>query len=270
MEQTLETLSYSDYEYLLKIHKIVPNFFISEAYFEHAGLEIERAYARVKVYNPATQNHNRILMFPPLIMGNGLDPECKEPIEIDFEGYENNCLTRHRFDREYLYQPASFQDLSGRRWHTFKKNCKKVAQLNPKYDRPTNSSRGYYTDILLNILQDWAGSREIQDNETLINYVLYHDLTSIKCLFINNKIVGFNIWDRNYSYINYRFCIDNREVPFANEYLRLCFYTDKEIQTGVPVNDGGDLGDEQLFRFKNKLNPAIVRIRWSWENEEVV
>jgi len=70
-------------------------------------------------------------------------------------------------------------------------------------------------------------------------------------------LVGLNVWDENYAFVNYRLCIDNGE-PYLQEFLRYLFYTQDVLATERWVNDGGSLGREGLERFKLKLNPVAV------------
>ena len=65
----------------------------------------------------------------------------------------------------------------------------------------------------------------------------------------------------NCKYINFRYCFDNREVIYCNEYLRLLFYRDIAYKEKL-VNDGGVLDNENLKRFKKKLNPIEIKVRW--------
>ncbi len=86
-------------------------------------------------------------------------------------------------------------------------------------------------------------------------------------LFANGNLVGMNIWDENYRFINYRYCIDDG-APDLNRYLRLKFYThDIIISKGKYINDGGSLGDEGLREFKMRLNPYRVYTVTSYKVE---
>ena len=82
------------------------------------------------------------------------------------------------------------------------------------------------------------------------------------------KIYGLNIWDENFQYINYRYCICGKE-DFISEYMRLLFYTDSVIlNKGKLVNDGGVLDNPKLRFFKDKLNPMQVKERRTWRKKE--
>jgi len=79
-------------------------------------------------------------------------------------------------------------------------------------------------------------------------------------LYKDGKLVAINIWDENYKYINYRYCIVDRKEPFLDEFVRYLFYTDLVIlKTGKLVNDGGTVGNQGLEHFKDKLNPIRKR-----------
>ena len=67
-----------------------------------------------------------------------------------------------------------------------------------------------------------------------------------------------NVGDKNYLHAVYRYCLDDG-TPYLNEYLRHCFYTSDWVQKKSIVNDGGDLGNPKLERFKLKLNPVLIQ-----------
>ncbi|NIP34438.1 MAG: hypothetical protein GWN12_05715, partial [Thermoplasmata archaeon] len=48
------------------------------------------------------------------------------------------------------------------------------------------------------------------------------------------------------------------------EYLRWRFYTSNWAQEKKWINDGGDLDNEKLARFKLKLNPVQVAVVYSY------
>ena len=83
------------------------------------------------------------------------------------------------------------------------------------------------------------------------------------------RLVGMNVWDENFAFINYRYCIDDG-APFLNEYLRYCFYTHPTILLiNKYVNDGGCLDSEGLKKFKMKLNPLAVYKVFSYKGERI-
>jgi hypothetical protein len=169
----------------------------------------------------------------------------------DFEGYQGAGVS-HFWDYEFIYRAGDFNTLDGGKWKTFRKNVRKVANQDPVY-RPFNTLEA------MEILVDWADEKGyVDDFETMLDY-----LPTVQCwgLTIEGRPVGFNAWDRNWRFVNYRYCITR--VPYVSEYLRLMFYN--SFPDDTMVNDGGTLGYAELERFKRKLNPREIRIRREWE-----
>jgi hypothetical protein len=175
-------------------------------------------------------------------------------------GYQKQFL-----DYEYLYDSKAFLDLSGGRWNTFRKNSRKWLKGHDKW---------VYTDVLRlgssleELIGEWLEKKQetVQDGEFIIKYLLdVNPDIHCKYLYADNRLFAVNAWDENYRYINYRFCIVRPDEPWLEEFVRLLFYTDQEIQnTGKLVNDGGVVGSVGLERFKEKLNPYSKRNVYSW------
>lgn len=103
----------------------------------------------------------------------------------------------------------------------------------------------------------------IHDDEVMIDYLFHGDNRKI-LVDKNGFILGINIFDSNYKYINFRFSF-SRNIKFLSEYLRYVFYTDPAIlNQNKLVNDGGSLDNKNLAFFKEKLNPLEKRKIFSY------
>jgi hypothetical protein len=119
----------------------------------------------------------------------------------------------------------------------------------------------YIDPFVSELMIQWGKDKNVFDPETMLRFGLMGEhrfglfLKKSGCAA---QLIGLNIWDENWKYVNFRYCIDDGS-SFLQEYLRYQFYTDPEIQAkGKLVNDGGALDSEGLLRFKLKLNPVQV------------
>jgi hypothetical protein len=167
-------------------------------------------------------------------------------------------------DWEYIFDPAHFQNMAGGSWNTFRKNVRKWPRDNPQHEYselPPHKAR------VQELILDWFSLREeeTQDAEIIVNYLLKpHPGIRRKYMYKNGELVGINVWDWNYKYLNYRLCIAKSGERFLDEYMRWSFYVDPgTITANRMVNDGGVLGKEGLERFKDKMNPFLKRKRYS-------
>jgi len=156
-------------------------------------------------------------------------------------------------DHQFVYNPQDFLKMEGHSWQTFRKNVRKFPRRNSgdlQYRRFDNE------EGLEKLLVLWAQGRTIFDPDTMVRTIMRSP--NRKGLFLNDCLIGVNVWDENWMYVNYRYCIDDSS-GFLNEYLRWRFYTDEEILNKTKlVNDGGSLDSDTLYRFKMKLNPVTV------------
>lgn len=212
------------------------------------------------------------ILFPVIDLENGkvsVIPQGK--IWSDFAGIDLKGASEF-LDYEYIYNPKDFLTMEGGSWQVFRKNCRKFPARFSKplaYDWIINYELKFGTadwklnELFLDWLKGFGEQEEIHDDKVMTDYL--QNGFSRKVLYDEEgNIFGLTIWDENYKYINFRFCTCKRE-PFLSEYIRLLFYTDPFILVKRKlVNDGGTLGNENLKRFKEKLNPLRVRSVFSW------
>lgn len=246
--------------YLIRAEElnIIPNFFTSLPYLMFSNSEC------FKNENWIWIETDSWCLFPPLSIGNSnIFPV--ERIWCTFEDWElPNNFKKEFLDWEYIFDPTHFNQMKGGKWNVYRKNVRKwfKRQANWIY-----CSRFDYKEAK-NILLEWLSKKsdEIQDSEIISKFVLWDNpYIHKKCLYdANEKLVAINIWDENWKYINFRFCIVKSGEYYLDEFVRWLFYTDIEIQSkNKLVNDGGSLGIEGLEKFKDKMNPLIKNSKYS-------
>jgi len=247
VEKNKQLININHYLATLKKRKITPNFWTSAEYL----LKSNAVYIEFEsVFGFIANEEDDGWLLPP--MG-----ERKNPTASVFAGWPDVVADDTTFlDYQFIYKPKDFQNMSGSKWKVFRKNTRKF----PRRFNGTLTYRRIKTDEIVPelsiLLTSWAENREVFDPDTFVRFILHGD--NRKGLFVNNCLVGVNVWDVNYYYINFRYCVDDGS-PFLNEYMRYLFYTDNEIlQQNKLVNDGGSLGSELLRKFKLKLNPHQI------------
>ena len=128
-------------------------------------------------------------VFLPVKNGKTLDLPCL----VDFEDHRTELPTRF-FDYEFIYEARTFDDLSGGRFKTFRKNCRRMEGV---IYRPITSNAA------LDLFGEWVEEREeVEDLWTIVRYL---ERASPWGLFVRDKLVGFNAWDSNWKFTNYRY-----------------------------------------------------------------
>lgn len=194
---------------------------------------------------------NGDLMFPPvLLQGEGFGEADK--FWADFPEHPG----RDFLDYEYIYDSKDFLKMEGGKWAVFRKNSRKFPnrigeELTYSYGRISAKKIG-------NLLDSWMDRFAlIHDGEILIDYIFDGESRKGLIEVESGKLYGLNVWDENFRYINFRYCIC-QGIPFLSEYLRLLFYQDM-VSKGKLVNDGGSLDNPALKSFKEKMNPCSIR-----------
>jgi hypothetical protein len=139
----------------------------------------------------------------------------------------------------------------------FRKNIRKIPKRFHNLTYQPIIGKEHSKRITQLIIQWGERIKGVQDHIVCVKYVLNGN--NRWGLFAGRNLIGLNVWDENFKYINFRYCIDNG-MSFLQEYLRYCFYTHPRIiETGKLVNDGGALDNPGLQRFKEKLNPVEIQ-----------
>jgi hypothetical protein len=218
------------------------------------------------------------IIFPPINEGDFALGSVEGKIWSDFPEWKPEGLKSKFLDYEYIYDPKAFLSMEGGNWAVFRKNCRKwpkrfgnhltYERISAYPFRNTAWGREELDDVLGCWLESKLLGKKIEDEKILIQYLRFGE--NRKVLWDSNqRIYGVNVWDENYKYINFRYCICRPE-EYLSEYMRFLFYTDPYIQSqGKLVNDGGVLDNPDLKRFKDKMNPLQVREVKSWFAEGI-
>lgn len=251
---------------LLEKHNITPNFWISDEYFKKARFNTMIG----EDDNSITVWDDNQLVFPA-IDKNGKFLRGVNPIWADFDGYKDEWKEPKFLDYNYIYNPFNFNNMEGNKWAVFRKNVRKFPErINhmiaySSYRAYDTLCKGSFEKELVELAEDWLKKIDfVHDEKTFLKYLFEGENRGI--LYDSmGKIYGINIWDENYEFVNFRYCICGKH-EFISEYMRYCFYTDKEIQyKNKFVNDGGILDNPELARFKDKLNPILKLKIYSWK-----
>lgn len=260
-----------EYLTLLGQSGIAPNFWTSIAYLERAGAQ-EHTKADL-IWLEA----DGVPLFPALSFSGTVAPAERWPVPYcwsDFEGNDFSNTPKEFLDYEFIYNPTDFLSMPGGKWATFRKNCRKFPTRNEGSVYSNEAVPEYNT--LINLLQRWAcrfdENATIHDFSVILKYMEDVGPASNfgwKTLRTKDQtLVGINIWDRNWKYINFRYCFCDQNYPFISEYMRWLFYTDPAIQSQKRlVCDGGSVDRPELKTFKEKMNPLQVREVFTWGEE---
>jgi hypothetical protein len=254
--------------YLIRAYElqVVPNFFMSLP-------SLELYDVKVKLDNDwvwLEENHKCIL--PPLPIKSGFTMDTYPKIDSVWACFEKGnwrMPTNHQqtfLDYQYIFDMNNFQDLSGGKWESFRKNIRKWPKNNSGYSysriKPSAKKAG-------KLIGCWLEDHEkdVQDAVHLSEFVYFYNNSQIHRKFLYNKyneLVGINAWDENYFYINYRYCII-KDIPYLDEFMRWLFYTDDDVfKCDKLINDGGCLDSPGLEKFKDKLNPIRKVPIYTW------
>lgn len=244
--------------YLKQVQKegYTPNFWMSEEYIRLKGLQISSDGDYWGLVDPTELNQ---WFFPPVNQLtakiewlSGPPYYCGLPILKPSGGAS--------LDVQYIYDPKSFLNLSGGKWEAFRKKVHRYSYsrgvqqntFHQEYRRPLPSEE----DQIIALVMKWAEGRNVFDPDTIVDYSLRGE--NRWGLFYDKQLVGLNVADNNWQFINFRYCFDNGEENLQ-AYLRYLFYISSWVQSkGMLVNDGGDLGNKGLAQFKKYLNPMNI------------
>lgn len=258
---------------------IIPNFWCSREYLSKSGKALEF----VAEGNTAYVREGRWCLFPPICFGTQaaiwIIPPEHLTVWSDFPGWDKyaaKLMERKVLDYEYIFDQSHFQHMDGGDWATFRKNCRKWPRDNPGSEYRSQPSlvlgqapcvvdnREDIEAVLVSWLESLGEEAEVHDDEVMMRFLLSG--YNRKFLYrADGTLMGVNVWDYNWHYINFRYSIC-RPDPYLAEYMRWLFYTDPAIANDTrKVNDGGSLDREGLRQFKLRMNPVAVREVCSWE-----
>lgn len=246
----------------LKQGNIKPNFFCSTEYAEKAGWVTAKWYSGDECVLFVNDSDGETVL-PSIDIKGILIPGATWS---DLESY-SPPLDKEFLDYEYIFDTEAFQNMEGGKWSVFRKNSRKWPNRCGKQwaydDIPADFPIALIETLLVEWLQGFDKTAEICDSDVLYKYAT--EGQNRKGIFTEDgQLRAMNIWDANFQYINYRYCICNQE-PFLSEFARLLFYQDIHQRFGRQlINDGGCLDRISLKDFKDKMNPISVRKVYSW------
>lgn len=230
---------------------IIPNFWLTKEYLKIQDTRTVTTDKAIWI------EEGEWAVFPPLPLHGPLgdiSPGLPAGLKI-WSDFANYSIGEHKMflDWEYLYNPQDFQEMKGSQWAVFRKNTRKW---------PRGRAWGYSLtpppdDEISQLLIKWLDSKGdelIEDYESMEWFAFKGFRRGF--IYEKDKLVGINVWDANYPYVMYRYCITDPDEPFLNEFARLLFY--RGIMAKMVI-DGGTLGNPNLERFKDKLNPVAKR-----------
>ena len=240
------TAKASEFLAVLEKARIEPNFWTSREYFRRAGLQVIRSDGLLVVIEPDTE----WAVLP------ALNPRTGQAVSFpglniwsDFLGTELSDRVPEFLDYEYLYDPKAFLNLSGSKWSAFRKNVRKypAGKQNLNYTPLFPHHRSKVEGVIVAWLEGLRDT-EVHDDAVMLDYLLYGD--NRWGLFDGDMLVGINVWDYSWKYLNFRYCVCRPE-PFLSEYMRYLFYMYmRDAEPWNMVNDGGVLDRPALKTFK--------------------
>lgn len=225
---------------------LIPNFWMSEDYIQ-AGM-----FQEIEEGSWIWLMDGDVQIFPKINKNTGF-------ISIE----DTWCLPIGVFgdflDYNFIYDCKKFLDLSGKKFESFRKNIKKAEnRLNKKLEYCLCDNSCDVLPVFTSWLEKREDSEIIQDGDVILNF-LKNGLGTVKILTDGNEIYGFTVSDENKRYVNFRYCftVSNHKELFLSELLRYLFFMDN-LENGKLINDGGCLDNQNLYRFKLKLNPISI------------
>ena len=252
---------------ILAENKIDPNFWCSREYLRAAKV------LQVKQEDWVWLHDGDKMMFPPLHIHHGQRMDSMPWLENGFiwAGFNDTLIpgaVNRILDYNFIYDPARFVKMDGSGFSKFRKNSRKWPRRTEAKSQYVRTQPGEYwwKDSINDMVVRWLGGigedTQVHDSDILVDYI--HNAQFRSILIRGGDVVGMNIWDYSWKYVNYRYMLCRPE-PYLDEYMRLLFYKDiVAISPGMMVNDGGTLDREGLYKFKESLQPVKIQKIFSW------
>lgn len=159
-------------------------------------------------------------------------------------------------DYEFIYEPIDIKDMIGKQWKTTRKNIHKIQREHGELKMDGVNS--ITAEMISDLVDEWAQAEwmdkekdTIQDADVMTDYLLKGQ--NRRTLWIGNEFVGMWVWDENWKYINFRYCI-LKPYPGLSDYARILF----RCKANKLINDGGSLDRDELYKYKERLNPVEI------------
>lgn len=224
-------------------------------------------------------------VFPPIDEDGSIHP-VETPIWADFPRLEEIVpgespapeLPSRVLDRQYIFVPIDVL-LFKHSHHSFKDNvrkfdrkyCKDIVTLNLEGSLALEPDQ---VEERINLLVKWLEPRRdlVQDDQMMQAY-LSQDLPHVysQHFYLKHQLIGVNIFEHYGSWNWFRYNFTDPAFPLLNEWTRYQMYQFLSGRMGIhmaQVNDGGDLDNQGLARFKQRLGPSQVLYVHSWIRKE--
>lgn len=265
---------------------IMPNFWVSEMYFRHAGWKVVKNDTHVWVID-----EDEVVMLKPLLYQEndrkqtfGRVPASGAYRVIDYiwalhigdnaaPGYMWVEPHMKKLDEQFIFDSKDFLTMEGGKWAVFRKNVRKFPN---RYEKPlcvrnfpagTGKDRiQARTEVLVSWLESVDPTEEVYDSDVLLSYATDPQAACQEILDSDGRLLSVSYWDENHIFTNYRYCFC-LPLPYLSEYARYQFHVWHAGHSDSPVNDGGSLGDPKLYAFKSKMNPRTVLDIYTFNKE---
>ena len=97
--------------------------------------------------------------------------------------------------------------------------------------------------------------KEIYDDQVMAEYLFYGNNRKI-LRSVSGRVYGLNVWDENFKYINYRYCVCGKS-DFISEYMRWLFYTDQLILNKDKMRRISTIECERLQGYPDNYTKGI-------------
>jgi len=270
MKGPIRFMSAVDYFRILQETGHSPNFCCSEEWFNKDGWTV---YSDDEGYVHVMDDAN-VRMFPAILAPSSGRPSLTRrfPYSIGFSSFrptptEGEAL--QYWDHEFIYKPQIFSDLSGQHWRDVRKNLK-WAREDLGEDTWLDSPGSILGEELDKLLQGWKPSDDapVFAPETLVIYALEGKHRLALRGAKTGRLVALLIWDENWKYINFRYCLTIGGVRGLSDTARVAFHLYQSVRSTKLINDGGSLGRTGLFKYKTRLNPVAVNSIYGWTAKE--
>lgn len=250
--------SFSGYSTRLNESQFLPNFWVSELYWDRAGWTVHVDDS--PDHWMSVLDSNGAVMLPALDVGG--NPHPTMPFWASLIGMDGAT----QLDANYLYEPIFRDQLVGGKWRDLRKSLARVErELGGALALRQVSRRDWprIEDLAL----AWAGDRELYDPDVMMRYLLHGpNMVVYQPGKANQPALGVVAWDTNFRFVNFRYCLVDSTGPVGlDEYARWLFWAwaGNTFPPWTKINDGGGLDRDGLHRYKQKLNPINKFTIWS-------
>lgn len=254
-------------QYFQRIQKsnYQPNFFCSLSFWEAMDWKAVRVSGGISIFDnkhgdfvlPCLDRKGHYVPGPFYYSLIGMDKQGNYSNGSCFFPEESNFV-----DFNYIYDPDRTEKASGSSFRVFRKNKEKWPKRNLSFEVVKGPFSSKDKNGIKDLILKWLSSDEdkkIYCVDSLLHFIRA-DSSSSLIIKKEGKIVSWNVWDENYKYINYRWCVVDPDENFLSEFSRYLVHSHlnspfNRINPKL-INDGGCLDSPGLMFFKDRMNPV--------------